>query len=67
MVPTMAGGSTEAAASALDTAQFRALAETTPDAIVMGDPAGRIAYVNPAAERLLRPSARCRWSAGPSA
>ena len=33
-------------------AQFRALAETAPDAIVTGDTAGRIAYANPAAERL---------------
>ena len=39
-------------ASALDERQFRALAETTPDAIVMGDAAGRMSYVNPAAERL---------------
>jgi PAS domain S-box-containing protein len=33
-------------------AQFRALAETTPDAIVTGDVANAITYVNPAAERL---------------
>ena len=39
-------------ASALDESQFRALAETTPDAIVMGDTSGRMSYVNPAAERL---------------
>jgi len=39
-------------ASALDESQFRALAETTPDAIVMGDSSGRMSYVNPAAERL---------------
>ncbi len=39
-------------AAALDESQFRALAETTPDAIVMGDAAGRMRYVNPAAERL---------------
>jgi len=48
----MARGTPEATASALDVSRFRALAETTPDAIVMGDPSGRIAYVNPAAERL---------------
>jgi PAS domain S-box-containing protein len=39
-------------ASALDESQFRALAETTPDAIVMGDASGCMSYVNPAAERL---------------
>ncbi len=48
----MAPGAPGAAASALDLLQFRALAETTPDAIVMGDAAGRMSYVNPAAERL---------------
>ncbi len=32
--------------------QFRAFAETAPDAIVTGDMDDRIAYVNPAAERL---------------
>jgi PAS domain S-box-containing protein len=36
----------------LDEAQFRALAQTTPDAIVTADATGTIAYVNPAAERL---------------
>ncbi len=36
----------------LDDAQFRALAQTTPDAIVTADASGTIAYVNPATERL---------------
>lgn len=50
--PAMQGGSPEASATGLDDAQFRALAETAPDAIVTGDASGRIAYVNPAAELL---------------
>ncbi len=39
-------------AAQLDDAQFRALAQTTPDAIVTADATGTIAYVNPATERL---------------
>ena len=38
--------------SRLGERQFRALAETTPDAIVTADASGRIAFVNPAGERL---------------
>ena len=40
------------ASTALDESQFRALADTAPDAIVTGDADNRIAYANPAAERL---------------
>ena len=39
-------------ASRLGERQFRALAETTPDAIVTADASGLIAFVNPAGERL---------------
>lgn len=46
------------AGPALEESQFRALAETTPDAIVMGDASGGITYVNPAAERLFGRPAR---------
>jgi PAS domain S-box-containing protein len=48
----MQSGTPEASAAGLDDAQFRALAETAPDAIVAGDSLGRISYVNPAAELL---------------
>jgi PAS domain S-box-containing protein len=55
----MPGGLPEASATRLDDAQFRALADTAPDAIVTGDASGRIAYVNPAAELLFgHPAAR---------
>ncbi len=36
----------------MDDAQFRALAETSPDAIVAADRTGRLSFVNAAAERL---------------
>ena len=36
----------------LDERQFRALAETTPDAIVTADASGRITFLNPAGEQL---------------
>ena len=38
--------------ASLDDSQFRALADTAPDAIITGDAAGTIAYVNAAAARL---------------
>ena len=48
----MNAGTPSVPGASLDDSQFRALADTAPDAIITGDAAGTIAYVNAAAARL---------------
>lgn len=47
----LSGGDEDAAAGVVD--PFRALAETTPDAIITADAGHRVVFMNPAAEQLL--------------